>query len=89
MLWGYMPHFHIEPGWDKEKLFKSLSHVDEWHERIGTAELTNHRFLTEDFSVEETAFSTGDSIICNFGEKPFSYNGKTVKARNYLILDRS
>lgn len=89
MLWGYMPHFHIEPGWNQEKLFQSLSHVDEWHERIGTAEMTNHRFLTEDFNIEESTFSTGDCIVCNFGDKPFSYYGKTVKARNYLIVYRS
>jgi hypothetical protein len=86
MLWGYMPHFHIEPDWNQEKLFKSLSHVDKWHERIGTAEMTNHRFLTEDFNIEETTFSTGDSIICNFGDKSFLYKGMTVKAKNYLIV---
>ncbi len=86
MLWGYLAHFHISPEWDQEELFKSVTCVDEWHERIGIAEMTNHRFLTEDYNVEETTFSTGDCIICNFGDKPFSYNGKSVKAKNYLIV---
>jgi hypothetical protein len=59
--------------------------VDEWHERIGTAEMTNHRFLTADFDVEETTFSTGNKIVCNFSDNPFSYEGKLVKAKSYLI----
>ena len=86
MLWGYMAHFSINPKWDQEELFKSLSHVDEWHERIGTAEMTNHRFLSDDFNVEETSFSTGDRIICNFGARPFIFEGKEISAKNYLIF---
>ena len=56
-------------------------------EKIGTAAMTNHKFLTADYSVEQTTFSTGDSIICNFGAKPYDFNGKTVNPRSYLILD--
>jgi len=85
MLWGYLAHFGIDPDWKEEELFKSLSQVDEWHERIGTAEMTNHRFLTADFDVEETTFSTGNKIVCNFSDNPFSYEGKLVKAKSYLI----
>ncbi|HUX96997.1 MAG TPA: DUF5696 domain-containing protein [Bacteroidales bacterium] len=86
MLWGYMAHFSINPEWNQEELFRSLSHVDEWHERIGTAEMTNHRFLSDDFEVEETTFSTGDRIICNFSGKHFNFEGKSIGAKSYLIV---
>lgn len=87
MLWGYLPHFSIRPGWDQEELFRSLDHVDRWHERIGTAEMTDHRFLTDDYAVEQTTFSTGDRIICNFGEEPFRHGERVIEPGSYLILE--
>ena len=87
MLWGYLPHFSISPGWDQEELFQSIDHVDRWHERIGTAEMTDHQFLDKDYTVEKTTFSTGDEIISNFGKQPFTYNGDVIEAKGYLILD--
>ena len=88
MLWGYLPHFRINsPDWNQDELFRSLDHVDQWNERIGTTEMTSHKFLTSDYTVEQTAFSTGDSIICNFGDKPYDHNGKLVKPKSYLILN--
>jgi hypothetical protein len=87
MLWGYLPHFNVSRDWKQDKLFQSIDHVDRWHEKIGTAAMTNHKFLTVDYSVEQTTFSTGHSIICNFGAKPYDFNGKTVQPRSYLILD--
>jgi hypothetical protein len=88
MLWGYLPHFRINsPTWNQDELFRSLDHVDQWNEKIATAEMTSHKFLTGDYTVEQTAFSTGDSIICNFGDKPYDYNGKVVKPKSYLILN--
>jgi hypothetical protein len=47
--------------------------------------MTNHRFLSEDYDVEETTFSSGDRIICNFGSKPFYYEGKEIKPKDYLL----
>jgi hypothetical protein len=88
MLWGSLPHFSIRPGWDQEDLFRSLDHVDRWHERIGTAAMTDHDFLTDDFTVERTTFSTGDSIVCNFGEQPFTHRGQVIEPGGYLIVGR-
>jgi hypothetical protein len=86
MLWGYLPHFTIGAKWNEEKLFQSIGHVDQWHARIGTAVMTGHRFLTKDYTVEQTTFSTGDSIICNFGDKPYEFDGKSVAPKSYLTL---
>jgi hypothetical protein len=87
MLWGYLPHFFISPDWNQEELFQSLDHVDLWHEKIGTAEMTDHEFLDENYTVEKTTFSTGDNIICNFGEQPFKYKGTDIEAKSYLIVN--
>ncbi|MBE3070582.1 MAG: hypothetical protein IMZ66_10155, partial [Planctomycetes bacterium] len=37
----------------------------------GYAEMTDHRFLTPDRDVQQTAFSSGVVVTVNFGEKPF------------------
>ena len=87
MLWGYLPHFRIDPGWSQDKLFQSMDQVDQWHARIGLAEMTSHKFLAADYSVEQTTFSTGDSIVCNFGDKPYDYHGKAVSPKSYLIVN--
>jgi hypothetical protein len=86
MLYGYLPHFSIRPDWDQEELFKSLDQVDNWHERIGMAEMTNHTFLSEDNTVEQTEFSTGDAIVCNFSQKQFAVGGKTINPGSYQII---
>ncbi len=87
MLWGYLPHFTIGAKWNQEQLFQSMDQVDQWNARIGMAEMTAHRFLTKDYTVEQATYSTGDSIICNFGDKPYDYKGKSVKPKSYLILN--
>ncbi|MFC2124052.1 DUF5696 domain-containing protein [Bacteroidota bacterium] len=85
MLWGYLPHFSINPGWDQDELFTSIDHVDKWHEKVGMADMVDHKFLTNDLNVEQAEFSTGESIICNFSEDPVHIDGKLIKSGGYLI----
>ena len=85
MLWGYLPHFSIGAEWDLDELFTSIGQVDEWHKRIGMAEMDNHRFLSEDFTIEQTEYSTGDSIICNFSNQPVTIDQNTIEAGGFLI----
>lgn len=54
-----------------EEVFVSTYHLDEWHKRIGMAEMVNHKYLTEKGDVEQTEWSTGDKIIVNFGDEEF------------------
>jgi hypothetical protein len=86
MLWGYLPHFFIGSEWLNEKLFASLEHVDSWHEKIGLSEMVSHRFLTDDLTVEQTEFSGGDAIICNFGKQDYEEKGMIVGAGSYKLL---
>jgi len=98
MLWGYLLLFNVRPEWmargsnrfDKSLTavhdFGSTFHVDDWHRQIATSEMTDHRFLSEDFNVEMTTFANGKAIICNFGDSPFLYKTKTIKPAGYLII---
>jgi hypothetical protein len=69
-----------------EELFASTFHVDKWHAKIGMAEMTRHEFLTEDNNVESTEWSTGEKIIVNFGNLPFTVNGTIIAAKDFKIL---
>lgn len=86
MLYGYLPHFNISPGWNQQDVFTSIDHVDAWHSRIGMAEMVSHQFLDEDYTVEQTEFSTGDAIICNFGVESIAVGGSTINPGDYHIL---
>ncbi len=85
MLWGYLPHFAIRPDWDGEALFTSIGHVTDWHARIGKAEMESHQILDADGTLEQTVFSTGDAIICNFGSEPARIDGTAVDAGGYVV----
>jgi len=87
MLWGYLPHFRITPGWKPEGVFAETFHVDRWHAAIGLAEMVDHRFRADDWSVEETRFGNGRGIVCNFSPEPCTVDGATVPARGYRLLD--
>jgi hypothetical protein len=46
---------------------------------LGYSEMTGHRFLTPDRSVQQTTFANGTSITVNFGKAPFQLSeGVTV-----------
>ena len=88
MLWGYFILFRVPKTaeWENNiEQFKSSLDVDYWFGQIATAEMTNHEYLTSDFQVERTKFSNGKSIIVNFSDTDRTVNGKTIKAKNYLI----
>ncbi|MFW6255930.1 MAG: hypothetical protein ACOC54_03845 [Candidatus Sumerlaeota bacterium] len=59
--------------------------MDDWHARIGTAEMLDHQFLSEDCLVEKTAWSSGEEIMVNFSDEPRKIDGKTLKPLEYLI----
>ncbi len=69
-----------------EEIFTSSFHVDEWHKKIGMAEMTNHKYLTEKGDVEMTEWSTGHKIIVNFGDVDVTVENVTVSAKGYKII---
>ena len=47
----------------------------------GTAEMTDHRFLTPDRDVQQTTFANGVKVTVNFGDKPCTLpTGQTIAA---------
>jgi hypothetical protein len=89
MLWGYFILFRIggkKTEWpDQKEAFKSTLHADDWFGQIGTAEMTNHEYLSEDFEVEKTTFGNGKSIVVNFSGQEKTVNGVTLKPYSYSI----
>ena len=46
--------------------------------RVGYSEMTDHRFLTPDRSVQQTAFANGTTATVNFGPTAFKLPDGTV-----------
>ena len=89
MLWGYAAFWPVNnlADWRRKKqAFIDSLYVDEWHEKVGMDEMTNHKYLTEDGNAEQTEFSSGHAIIANFADEDRIIEGKTIKAQGYLIL---
>ncbi len=90
MLWGYVVSFRVNgfDGWkEQQDDFKSTLHVDRWNERIGAEEMTDHKFLTDDFAVEQTTFGNGLSIVVNFSDTDRTVDGLSVPAYGYVIRE--
>ena len=85
MQWGYMLHFFHRGDFNFGRFGESF-HVDRWHERVAMAEMTGHQFLDDRMTVEKTEFSSGQAIICNFGEAPVSVEGLEIGGMDYRIL---
>ena len=89
MLWGYYTMWAV-PGEDESRDgwkqgFRESLFVEDWHARIGLADMQNHRFLSEDYAVEETQFSDGSSIIANFAPESRTVEGITIAAGGFHI----
>jgi hypothetical protein len=52
---------------------------------LGYTEMTDHRFLTPDRSVQQTTFANGISITVNFGNAPYRLGGATVAPMGYHV----
>ncbi|MGO9336978.1 MAG: DUF5696 domain-containing protein [Terracidiphilus sp.] len=89
ILWGY---FLISSAPNFDQWPKLADHirdtlfVDRWFSQIATAAMVDHRFLTNDCSLEMTSFSTGDSIVVNFSQEPLSHDGRTIPPHGYGIF---
>ena len=73
-LYGTPPMFMFNREvWDKNKdrFVRSYKATCPLARAVGYAEMTDHRFLTPDRSVQQTAFAGGVTVTVNFGEKLF------------------
>jgi hypothetical protein len=89
MLWGYFLITSASEFGGRSSVPAQISstlHVDRWFSRVACAAMVEHRFLADDFSLELTSFSTGDSIVVNFSPEPKQYEGRTIQPFGYSIF---
>ena len=87
MLYGSAPLWILDRTlWEtyRDQYVDSYGTVCSWLSQIATDELTDHRFLTEDGKVQMSTFSSGKSIIVNFSDSAFTYEGQQVEPRGYV-----
>ena len=51
----------------RDDYMRTCRDVCGWHEKIGFDEMIDHRFLTKNRLVQETRFSSGHTVVVNFG----------------------
>lgn len=89
MLYGTAPLWILDRTlWEtyKDDYVKSYAQVTPWLSQIAADELTDHRFITPDGKVQMSTFSSGKSIVVNFSDTDYDYEGKTIAARGYVEI---
>jgi hypothetical protein len=74
LLYGTPPMFMFNRAlWEREKarFVQSYQTTCPAVRRVGYAEMTDHRWLTPDRSVQQTSFANGVTVAVNFGDKPY------------------
>jgi hypothetical protein len=90
VLWGWALVFggFTAADWPEQReAFAESLYVDEWHARIGTDEMVDHCYLTDDFLVEQTEWSSGPAVAVNFSDEDRTVDGVQVPARGYVVRD--
>jgi hypothetical protein len=82
VLYGTPPKFMFDrKQWETQKarFVQSYTNTCPYVRAAGYAEMTDHRFLTADRNVQQTAFANGVTITVNFGPTPFRLvSGETL-----------
>jgi hypothetical protein len=89
VLYGTPPMFMFNrKSWqaEKERFVQSYQNTCPHVRATGYAEMTNHRFLTPDRSVQQTTFANGVTVTVNFGEAPYQFSSdQTLKSMGYKV----
>ena len=75
VLYGTPPMFMLSRQfWEqnKDRFAQSYKNTCPVVRAVGYSEMTAHRFLTKDRSVQQTRFANGVVVTVNFGEQPFT-----------------
>jgi hypothetical protein len=89
LLYGNPPLFMLSPEvWTahKGRFLQSYRDVSPTVRRIGYDEMVSHEFLTDDHTLQRTAFSSGVSVVANFADHTQSLPaGQLVPALGVLV----
>jgi hypothetical protein len=73
----------------REQFTRTQHYVSDWVKEIALEAMVNHRFLTQDRTIQESEFSSGKGVVVNLGDRDFSLaEGQIVKAKDYLLFER-
>ena len=75
---------------DRERFVRSYRMTSPIARATGYSEMTSHRILSADRTVQESAFADGTVVTVNFGDAPFALSdGTPLPARSHRVrLDR-
>jgi hypothetical protein len=75
--------------WAWRKTLKEINDVLEPHQkRLAHEEMLTHQFLTPDFLVQRTTFTSGVEVTVNYGEFPYKLeDGSELPAYGYRVKD--
>ncbi len=89
ILYGTAPLWSIDRGrWEayEQTFIESYKKVCPWLQQVGYDEMLSHSFITADGKIQMSEFSSGNRVVVNFSENDYTYEGKAVKCRSFLIL---
>jgi hypothetical protein len=74
----------------REQLREAFETASRLHREIAADEMVSHRFLTDDYLVQESEFSSGVKVIANFGEREYvTPEGDRVEPMGFLVKRRA
>ena len=89
VLYGTMGMYVVENRrWpeEKERFVRSYRMTTPGARATGYSEMTDHRILSADRTVQESRFSDGTAVVVNFGNEPFTLpGGETLPARSHRV----
>jgi len=89
ILYGTPPLWSIDQElWRKYRItfMESYHNISPWIQEIGYEEMVSHRFVTRDHKVQESLFSSGQRAVVNFGDSDYSFEGKTIQGKSFILL---
>jgi hypothetical protein len=91
-LYGTPPMFMFSREfWEqnKDRFARSYKNICTVARAVGYAEMTDHRFLTPDRSVQRTSFANGVRVTVNFGSEPARADGGAELGPLQVRVERS
>jgi hypothetical protein len=89
LLYGTVPMFMFDRElWEanRERFIQSYHNTGPVAQAVGYAEMTDHRFLTQDRGVQQTTFANGVTVTVNFTGQPYELpGGVTVGPTGYEV----
>ncbi len=91
ILYGVPPMFMFDKRYyeqNRARFVQSYQNTCPTIRKIGYQEMTDHRFLTQDRAVQQTAFANGTVVTVNFGNTPYTLpGGEVVKAMGFRVKE--